>query len=538
MTTTAGTAVATHTVLPDSDALRLDFLRHWASALPGTPAGQEAHASPRQAVFLQLPRLELARLGHDAPPLDEDAVRRSLASVNERVDCADFTMAALLRILYRYADSPLLSAALKQGIERTVLDFKYWIHEPGQDVMCFWTENHQILFATAELLAGQLFPDRTFTNNGQTGRWHMEHATTAIRHWLGWRLRYGFSEWLSNCYYDEDLLALANLHDFAQDPAVRRGAARTIDLILFDVALHSYRGALGATHGRAYMRDILPAVSPVSAVAQLFWGQGGLTRMSLSAPLLASSEYCAPDAIRAVALDRPEEVEVRARHSLNVEDAFARGLDPANPEHLLFFWGAQVRHHERVVEHSLAYTPPTHYLYPRISAWRDHFAFHRRTGKAYDPDPDASADTQADVYTYRTPDFQLSCVQDYRPGKVGFQQHIWQATLGGDAPDDKIVVYSSHPGTEELRGRPSYWTGNAVLPRAVAYKGLALCFHWVSPQQSRLWYTHAFFPWRRFDEAAEAGGGCSGGRGTGTSRCDRCARRGGRRRASGACSIR
>jgi hypothetical protein len=174
-----------------------------------------------------------------------------------------------------------------------------------------------------------------------------------------------------------------------------------------------------------------------------------------------------------------------------------------------------VRQHRRVIDGSLELCPPDHYLYPRLKAWRDHFELCEKLGEPYDPDPDNSADTQADVYTYRTPDYALSCVQDYRRGKVGFQQHVWQATLGGDAPEEKAVVFSTHPGTEELSGRPSYWTGNAVLPKAVQFKNVLLCFYWVQPRQSALWYTHAFFPTTRFDETAEQNGWVFGRKGDG-----------------------
>src|SRR5205823_1959456 len=132
-----------------------------------------------------------------------------------------------------YGDTGPIDPALQREIEETALTFKYWITEPGRDVMCYWTENHQALFATAELLAGQLFPDRTFANNGQTGREHAAHAMAALRKWLDWRVRYGFSEWRSNFYYDEDLLALANLVDYAQDAEIREPARWVIDLILF-----------------------------------------------------------------------------------------------------------------------------------------------------------------------------------------------------------------------------------------------------------------------------------------------------------------
>ena len=42
--------------------------------------------------------------------------------------------------------------------------------------MCFWSENHQIMFHSDEYLAGQLFHDRTFTNISEPGSWHVEKA--------------------------------------------------------------------------------------------------------------------------------------------------------------------------------------------------------------------------------------------------------------------------------------------------------------------------------------------------------------------------
>ena len=93
-------------------------------------------------------------------------------------------------------------------IRACLLRFKYWWDEPaGDNRRCYHTENHQIIFHSDELLAGQLFPDRTFQNDGRDGRYHVEHALHLIRRWLDFRRRFGFSEWLSNCYFDEDLLA-------------------------------------------------------------------------------------------------------------------------------------------------------------------------------------------------------------------------------------------------------------------------------------------------------------------------------------------
>jgi hypothetical protein len=41
-------------------------------------------------------------------------------------------------------------------IRAALLGFEYWLDQPGFDSLCYWSENHQILFATAEYLAGKL----------------------------------------------------------------------------------------------------------------------------------------------------------------------------------------------------------------------------------------------------------------------------------------------------------------------------------------------------------------------------------------------
>src|SRR5690606_24873251 len=86
--------------------------------------------------------------------------------------------------------------------------------------------------------------------------YHIEHALHYIRRWLDFRVRFGFSEWLSNNYFEEDLLALVNLYDFAQQDDVREKSKLLIDMLMFEMALHSYRGVMGCTHGRTYPRLI------------------------------------------------------------------------------------------------------------------------------------------------------------------------------------------------------------------------------------------------------------------------------------------
>lgn len=93
--------------------------------------------------------------------------------------------------------------------------------EPGEDSMCYWSENHQLIFGTIELLAGQFYSDKVFYNLPITGRERMERAKKRLLDWFKYRYKYGFIEWHSNTYYEEDVAPLSLLIDFSEDEEIR-----------------------------------------------------------------------------------------------------------------------------------------------------------------------------------------------------------------------------------------------------------------------------------------------------------------------------
>jgi hypothetical protein len=109
---------------------------------------------------------------------------------------------------------------------------------------------------------------------------------------------------------------------------------------------------------------------------------------------------------------------------------------------------------------------------------------------------DATALTEANIETFRTPATMLSCAQDYRAGQAGYQQHIWQATLGTDA-----VVFTTHPGAEDIAGssRPNFWAGNGRMPRAAQHRNVLVCLH-RAPSDDPFPFSHAYFPRAAFNE--------------------------------------
>jgi hypothetical protein len=470
---------------------------------------------------LKAPYSELARLAAGDRP-HVGVFHAALDYVEARKDCADFVLHAVLRLLYRFPDR--LDAALLARARRTVLGFKYWPDEPachrhGLDSMCTWTENHQILFASAAYLAGQLYPDEIFPNSGQTGRDKMAVHGARIRRWLDLRFRTGFSEWLSNVYYDEDLTALLSLVDFCVDQEIRQRAAMVVDLLLLDVALNSFRGVMGCTHGRSYeTQKKWAAAEDVADVQKLLFGCGRFSAgESMSAACLALSErYRMPRVLFEIANDveRPMMVN-RQRHGIRLAEAGRWGLGANNLEDGMVYLSLEAYTHPRTIN-----------LFARMldafgwwendffAPFRDHrrlITGARRLGllplvaRLLERDITRNTREEVHAYTCRTPDYLLSAAQDYRPGYGGDQQHIWQATLGPDA-----VCFTTHPARREGPS-PNYWTGSGSLPRVAQVENVVLAVYNVDTRPGlyvthRLLFTHAWLPRDRFDEVVERGG--------------------------------
>ncbi len=398
---------------------------------------QEAleHAAKRENnLFAEIAKMALGQWER----LDESVILESVAGINRRGDCSDFYLAGLLGVMYRYMDNPAFPPALRQPLQDCVLGFKYWFDEPGSDAMCYTTENHSILFHTCEILAGQLYPDRVFGNAGQTGQWHRLKGEQLALAWLRKRGTTGFLEWNSNCYFEEDLLALSHLADLAENDEVGDLAAVLMDKLLFVMALNSYQGVFGASHGRTYTPMIKGGqLEPTSGISRLMWGMGVWNQHIRGVVALACSAYELPFIIADIAAE-PQ---------------------PGSPSAAV--WSRE--HHTGSPE-----------------AWR----------------ASGSLGNEVNLATYKTPYYMLCSAQDYHPGEKGYQQHIWQATLGPDA-----VVFVTHPPccSEEGSHRPNFWHGNVILPRVVQWRDALIAIHQL-PADDWMGFTHAYFPTQAFDQ--------------------------------------
>ena len=69
---------------------------------------------------------------------------------------------------------------------------------PGDDSMCYFSENHTILFSTLEYLIGLEWPEEIFPNSGMNGKNHTERGKTRLTYWFDQKFKLGFFEWYSN----------------------------------------------------------------------------------------------------------------------------------------------------------------------------------------------------------------------------------------------------------------------------------------------------------------------------------------------------
>ncbi len=434
-------------------------------------------------------------------PVNEEILHESIDEVYMQADCNDFTLEGLIRILYLYGDRPAMSPQLKKEIETCLLDFKYWWDEPGRDRRCYHTENHQVIFHANELLAGQLFKDSTFSNSGMSGMEHMEHAMNLLERWMDFRIRFGFSEWLSNTYFDADLAGLLNLYDFAEDPEIRDRAGILIDILMFEMSLHSTRGVFGATHGRTYANLIKGGWKETTSSDQkLAFGMGTFSRSSAQgAVCFATSTYRCPEIIAKIAGDYSGTITSRERHSINLADAPLHGLSYDSELDCHLFWSIQDYINPNIID--LSQEISSKYGVRDFANYEIDKQLYtdqiEQYGKIIDPDLDYHALTEVNIETTRTSDYLLSCAQDYRAGKPGYQQHIWQATLDIDA-----MVFTNHPGSDNENSRPNYWAGNGIMPRAAKFENVLVCIHKI-PTDDPLPFSHAYFPRDAFDELIE-----------------------------------
>ena len=396
-----------------------------------------------------LSRKYLGEAGRD----DAGLLAETLRLIDERVDCADFLVCGLIRYVKNYP----MTGEQAERVRRTLTGFRYWMDQDGFDGMCFWSENHCLMFYASAMQAGELYPDDVFPRAGMTGAALHAWGRGKVLEWLEDVEDRGFEEFQSTVYTCVTFAALINVVDFSEPEISRRAAAAT-DLLLRQLALHTFRGGIVAPQGRVYRGVLYPFRAGAMALMNLAdpgqpwdYGEGWLG-------FYATSRYAFPTDLRRLMAEEA---------SVSYTSGNARIVLEKHDDWCL----------------------------TSVQSPREPFERWRNIARQ----PDADASSHAFVKSYNECFHGTTCFQ---PGVPGYQQHLWYAALDGEA-----VLFVNHPGSASEGGdmRPGYWHGNGVFP-ALKQTGSRLGLIYRIPEDAPLHYVHLYCPECRFDEVRRENG--------------------------------
>lgn len=446
-------------------------------------------------------------LANGSSEIDWNRILYDLEYINSQYDCADFKLTTLVRILYEYPSQ--IPSDILRKIHTTLFNFRYWMDEPNGNGMCYWSENHQILFASSEYLVGQMYPDSVFTNDNRTGLQHMQSAKVRIMDWLEMRWNYGFTEFYSNVYYSEDIGAMINLIDHAHDNEIVIKTSIIMDLLIYDIATQKIGNMFVSTSGRAYEKGRKgdPYASYYN-ITNYLWSPTKPAKPHLNYGFLTSESYSAPPVLLEIGKDK-NSVVIKQSNGLNISELKNEGYFGSDNKSIMMQWGMEAFTNKEIVRNSLAYIRKQNMFNNEfLKDFKDlDFTIFRLlhlepvTLGVLSPQSDGLAIQRANTYTYKTKDYSIYTVQNHFPGMNAIQHHVAGMNLG-----DSFAIFHLHPAVPDSvkLHSPNYWVGYGRLPHAVQEKNISLAIYNL-PEKKNIMeldmvnFTHAYFPTELFD---------------------------------------
>ncbi len=445
--------------------------------------------------------------------IDWKGLDGTLQFIDSQYDCSDFKLVSLIRILYEFEDR--IPADVKSRIEKSLLKFRYWWDEPGGNSMCYWSENHQVLFASAEYLVGRKYPDALFPGSGLTGKQHVEKARKRILDWMDMRWKYGFTEFYSNVYYSEDIGGMINLIDLSEDDEIVRKMEIIMDLLLFDVATQNIKTMFVSASGRAYenSRKGGPRTT-LGGITNYYWGNGDKLGHGLIYGLMTTKKYFPPRVIIEIGKDT-NNVVIRQSNGLDISELKNEGYYGTDTRSMMMQLGMEAFSNDEIIRNTLSFVRENRMfsngflsdLKVMDFSLLNWLHLEPALSRFINPQSNGVAIQRGNTYTFKTADFSLYSAQNYHPGTYGDQQHVAGMNIG-----NSFSIFHTHPALEKGKPAqsPNYWVGYGHLPHVGQEKNVSLAVYNIPAKKGMmenplLNYTHAWFPKEQFDSTYISG---------------------------------
>ncbi len=394
---------------------------------------------------------------------DEELFLETLDQIEQRYDCSDFLLSGIIRYMKNYE----VTADQAERIHDVALNYRYWMHMEGADGMCYWSENHSMLFYSCALLMGELYPDDYFPRAKMKGKDLAILGEQLLMQWFDDVLEHDFEEFNSSVYVCITVMGLLNVYDYCK-PELSKRAEKALDRIFELLAIHTFDGTIFSPMGRVYRQIVEPFSNGAQSIINLIHpetpqadGEGWIsyfatTTYRFKGTLIdlmgkqISSVYTTANAL----------IHIEKRDNYCVTSVESPRVEP--------------------------YTP-----WKNITLEHDDFILSNEYTKSLNE--------------------RYHGTSDIRPGVYGYQQHLWTVALSREA-----FIFGNHPGEscDASSMRPGFWYGNGVMP-AIRQERNTLAMIYDVPQEHPIQFIHLFFPVMKFDRVERAGNWICASKGNG-----------------------
>lgn len=380
---------------------------------------------------------------------DRELLFETLDQIESRYDCSDFLVCGLVRYIKNYP----MDEELEKRVKDVLLGWRYWMDQNGSDAMCFWSENHSLMFYTCAMNVGEIYPDEYFMRADMMGKELHEWGVKKVSAWLYDVEQHGFEEFLSTVYMCVTFAALLNVIDYSSREISDRAASIT-DRLLEMLCRHTFDGSIIAPMGRVYREVVHPFQQGAQALMNLInpsvpysFGEGWLG-------FYATSKYQLPKNLAAL-MEQPVQTSYPTGNAL------------------------------------ICLNKTKDYCLTSVQSPRQDQEFKRWENLTLN----TKADTSSCEYT-KSLNERFHGTTCFEPGVYGYQQHMWYGAL-----DKETDIFTNHPGgtCDSSSMRPGFWFGNGVMPALLQKDNKLLAVYHI-PDTHPIHFTHAYIPVSKFDE--------------------------------------
>lgn len=390
-------------------------------------------------------------------PIDTNVLNNWISQVPTR-STLDFLIVKMVRILY------LTNGEYDNKIFSALDTLPFWMNK-GDTLYGYWSENHMIQWMSSDWLLHEKFNfpvDADLHNR--------------LEHYLDLKLQYGFYEFFSTTYAPYTFGGIMNLADFAQDPVIKTKATAVAKKLISELLMvTNEQGTFFPAAGRNYYGSYDKAYGHnVQSIIYLVSGLGRqLTKAQHGSVFMATSDLYIEDA--AATYTTQLDTLYSIGHSL--DSGFVINSTQSPIDKIVFQWSSGAYFMPEVAKASASVIIDS-MLWKHV----DFEPFVLLDGLTADQIEDISEVLSPvskstlicgqDVHIFKNNSVTLASIQNFHPGKAGFQQFPCVADIGRNA----IMTASGQTGNL-WRGRKSNHA-NEHLPYVEQSSNVALLMYW------------------------------------------------------------